>query len=222
MVYSQARARIVLKCTECICWSALAWSRILLVRTESAPKSHFSLKFLLEAMNSVHTKRRRFVTIFHSVQCHNHLWSKSAFHFWKVVYATFLFFDSGADISLLVLWSWRITTSTLVSPLHSKTNIALTRLVIATTCWLSKRVTCQDKAHALAIAPPTTILTGQFGRPYTVLLGHSGAWLGNWPMTGCYFVHCYWSLIVTSFLRLIKWLINLCPAIYVHLIHHYL
>ena len=94
-----------------------AWSRILLVRTDSALRSHRSLTFRLVAilvLNVTHTLHRSFVTMFFlplisSVSQLSHVTvrhsrSISVFNFWYVAYATFLFLGSGANASLK-LWA---------------------------------------------------------------------------------------------------------------------
>ena len=99
-----------------ICWSACAWLRMLLVHTDSAPRSHGSLKFLLVAilvLNLAHTLHRSLVTIsflpLSSMSQSSHLTvrhsrSISVFHFWYVAYTTFLFLGYGTDASL-ELWT---------------------------------------------------------------------------------------------------------------------
>ncbi len=118
--YKQVGALLAIACSRfskfitCACWSDRAWSRILLLRidsAESAPVIQRSLKFLLHTIfvwNLVHTctLHRSYVTNLllartsMSRSSHVTVWhSLSTFHFVNVAYATFLFFASGADAS---------------------------------------------------------------------------------------------------------------------------
>ena len=88
------------------CWSDRAWSRILLLQTDSAPVIQHSLKFLRPLsfiLNLVKTLHRSLVlpgwtsvsqsshvTVWHSL-------SMSTFHFEKVAYMRFLFLASEAN-----------------------------------------------------------------------------------------------------------------------------
>ena len=93
------------KLIACPCCSLVAWSQILLVRIESAPVIHLSLKFFLciiRNRNLLHTEHLSFLTTFvppstalshSSHETVPNSRSKSRRHFSNVVYATFLFFS---------------------------------------------------------------------------------------------------------------------------------
>lgn len=136
-----------------VCWLVLTWSRMLLVQIDSALESYFSLKLLLVAiftLNLVHTAHCSLITIFFvlltSVSQSSEVtvwqsWSSSEFYFWYVLYVTFLLLDSGADLSILVLWSLRFiskpdkkTDSWLSNKLHVAASRAWACLITKGYC----------------------------------------------------------------------------------------
>ena len=96
-----AAASLCSRAITWLCCSLLAWSRILLARTESAPCIHWSLKFWLHGnfdQNLVHTVHFSFLTTLippsttalQSTQVTLlQSQSNSCSHFWNVVYCTF-------------------------------------------------------------------------------------------------------------------------------------
>ena len=188
----------------------MAWSRILLVRIDSAPIIHLSLKFFLCIMRNrdlLHTEHLSFLTTFvlpstaFSHSSHERVSnsrSKSCFHLSNVVYATFLFF------------SWEVP---LVLQLHARFIINRTQPTVdimvntrcnaqAYTCAATQTFDNEDrnsdcialifKGNDMAIMLlKNTVMKNMIsknGLSMTDLIGQQHSLVGKWLMADCHIV----------------------------------